>query len=43
MSTKIRIYIIIKKITKIKIKQKTLNFILTIYKIIITQNLTLIS
>ena len=33
MSTKIRIYIIIKKIVKIKIEQKTSNYTLTIYKL----------
>ena len=43
MLIKIRIYIIMKKIIKMKIEQKTLNFTLTIYKIITTQNLTLIS
>ena len=44
MSTKIRIYIIIKKIIKIKIiKQKMSSFTLTIYEIIIMQNLTSIS
>ena len=44
MSTKIRIHIIIKKIIKMKIiEQKMSSFTLTIYKIIIIQNLTLIS
>ena len=43
MSTKIRIYTIMKKIMKIKIKQKTSSHILTIHKILTTQNLTLIS
>ena len=43
MSTKIQIYIIIKKIKKIKIEQKTSSFTLTIYKIITTQILTSIS
>ena len=36
MSAKIRIYTIMKKIIKIKIEQKTLNFILTIYEVITT-------